>query len=305
MQKQKAGMAAALGTYVIWGLLPLYWNLLAAATADEILAQRACWSFLFMLLVLVVTRRWQAFKRDCRELWRDKKRGLLLIAAAVLITLNWLTYIWAVNNNHVIDTSIGYYINPLMSVLFGVIFFRERLTASKKVSFALAAIGILLMTYELGKLPWIAVALALTFAVYGAVKKKLHLAPFSSITLETLLMLPAAIPYTIFLMQTPQSHFGPAFPLLTLLLAGTGVITAVPLLLFSYAANTLPLNVLGFFQYLSPTVALLLGIFFFHEPFGLQQLFAFGFIWAALLIFTLSESLHHRAAKPPETAPSE
>lgn len=305
MEKQKAGMLAALGTYIIWGLLPLYWNLLAAAGADEILAQRVCWSFLFMLLVLAVTKRWQAFLKDCRDLWRNKKRGLLLIAAAVLITLNWLTYIWAVNNNHVIDTSIGYYINPLMSVLFGVIFFGERLTTAKKVSIGLAAIGILLMTYELGKLPWIAVALALTFAVYGAVKKKLQLAPFSSITLETLMMLPVAIPYTIYLLQTPQNHFGPAFPLLTLLLAGTGVITAIPLLLFSYAANTLPLNVLGFFQYLSPTVALLLGIFVFREPFGFQQLVAFGFIWAALLIFTLGESLHRRTQDALETAASE
>lgn len=285
---------AALSTYLIWGVLPLYWNLLARAEANEILAHRIIWSFVFMVVVLMVTKRWQSFKEDCRALWQDKKRGAILLLAAFTISLNWLTYIWAVNHGHVIDTSIGYYINPLMSVLFGIVFFRERISGLKKISLLLAAIGIVLMTYQLGKLPWVAVALAVTFSVYGALKKQLHLNPFSSITLETLLMVPFAVPYIGILMMSPANHFSLATPDLALYLMGTGVVTAVPLVLFSYGANLLPLNVLGFFQYISPTIGLLLGIFFFHETFGMAQISALGFVWAAIVLFTVAESLRGR-----------
>lgn len=285
---------AALSTYLIWGVLPLYWNLLARAEANEILAHRIIWSFVFMVVVLMVTKRWQSFKEDCRALWQDKKRGAILLLAAFTISLNWLTYIWAVNHGHVIDTSIGYYINPLMSVLFGIVFFRERISGLKKISLLLAAIGIVLMTYQLGKLPWVAVVLAVSFSVYGALKKQLHLNPFSSITLETLLMVPFAVPYIGMLMMSPANHFSLATPDLALYLMGTGVVTAVPLVLFSYGANLLPLNVLGFFQYISPTIGLLLGIFFFHETFGMAQISALGFVWVAIVLFTVAESLRRR-----------
>ena len=285
---------AALSTYLIWGVLPLYWNLLARAEANEILAHRIIWSFFFMVVVLMVTKRWQSFKEDCRALWQNKKRGAILLLAAFTISLNWLTYIWAVNHGHVIDTSIGYYINPLMSVLFGIVFFRERISGLKKISLLLAAIGIVLMTYELGKLPWVAVVLAVSFSVYGALKKQLHLNPFSSITIETLLMVPFAVPYIGMLMMSPANHFSLATPDLALYLMGTGVVTAVPLVLFSYGANLLPLNVLGFFQYISPTIGLLLGIFFFHETFGMAQISALGFVWAAIVLFTVAESLRGR-----------
>lgn len=286
---------AALSTYLIWGVLPLYWNLLARAEANEILAHRIIWSFVFMVVVLMVTKRWQSFKEDCRALWQDKKRGAILLLAAFTISLNWLTYIWAVNHGHVIDTSIGYYINPLMSVLFGIVFFRERISGLKKISLLLAAIGIVLMTYQLGKLPWVAVVLAVSFSVYGALKKQLHLNPFSSITLETLLMVPFAVPYIgMLIMMSLANHFSLATPDLALYLMGTGVVTAVPLVLFSYGANLLPLNVLGFFQYISPTIGLLLGIFFFHETFGMAQISALGFVWVAIVLFTVAESLRRR-----------
>ena len=291
---RRTGMMAALSTYLIWGVLPLYWNLLARAEANEILAHRIIWSFFFMVVVLMVTKRWQSFKEDCRTLWQNKKRGAILLLAAFTISLNWLTYIWAVNHGHVIDTSIGYYINPLMSVLFGIVFFRERISGLKKISLLLAAIGIVLMTYQLGKLPWVAVVLAVSFSVYGALKKQLHLNPFSSITLETLLMVPFAVPYIGMLMMSPANHFSLATPDLALYLMGTGVVTAVPLVLFSYGANLLPLNVLGFFQYISPTIGLLLGIFFFHETFGMAQISALGFVWAAIVLFTVAESLRGR-----------
>lgn len=288
-QNKHFGYLAAFGCYALWGILPLYWHMLAEAEANEILAHRVLWSVVFMLIVLVVTRRLDLLKKDCRELWQNKKRGTLLVAAAVIISVNWLTYIWAVNHNHVIETSIGYYINPLVNVLFGVAIFGENLSAPKKLSIVLAATGIFLMTWQIGKLPWVSVALALTFGSYGALKKMLKLNPFTSITLETLLLFPFAFYYVANLTATGAAHFGPATPLLSLLLAGCGIATAVPLILFSYGANLLPLNVLGFFQYISPSMTLLLGIFFFNEPFGTTQLFTFGFIWLALIVFTISE----------------
>ena len=275
-QNRNLGFMAAVGCYVLWGILPLYWHLMAEAEANEILCHRILWSVVFMLIVLVVTRRWKVLKKDCRELWHNKKRGAMLVAAAVIIS-------------HVIDTSIGYYINPLVNVLFGVAIFGETLSAPKKLSIALAAVGIFLMTWQIGKLPWVSVALALTFGSYGALKKKLKLDPFTSITLETLLLFPFAFYYVANLTATGAAHFGPGTPALSLLLAGCGIATAVPLILFSYGANLLPLNVLGFFQYISPSMTLLLGIFFFNEPFGTTQLFTFGFIWLALLVFTVSE----------------
>ncbi|HBX75017.1 MAG TPA: EamA family transporter RarD [Acidaminococcaceae bacterium] len=288
-QNKHFGYLAAFGCYALWGILPLYWHMLAEAEANEILAHRVLWSVVFMLIVLVVTRRLDLLKKDCRELWQNKKRGTLLVAAAVIISVNWLTYIWAVNHNHVIETSIGYYINPLVNVLFGVAIFGETLSAPKKLSIVLAATGIFLMTWQIGKLPWVSVALALTFGSYGALKKMLKLNPFTSITLETLLLFPFAFYYVANLTATGTAHFGPATPLLSLLLAGCGIATAVPLILFSYGANLLPLNVLGFFQYISPSMTLLLGIFFFNEPFGTTQLFTFAFIWLALIVFTISE----------------
>ena len=289
MEQKKRGITAAISTYLIWGFLPLYWNLLSAASAAEILAHRISWSFVFMLLILAASKRWQAFLQDCSALRQDRRRALLLFGASVMITLNWLTYIWAVNNGHVIDTSLGYYINPLMNVALGVVLFKERLTPSTRLSVFLAFLGVMLMTVQLGKLPWVSLVLAVTFALYGAMKKKLALHPFSSITLETLFVLPVFLPYAVWLSGEPTSQFGWAMPQTTLLLIGAGAATATPLILFSYGANLLPLNVLGFFQYISPTIALLLGIFFFHEPFGAAQLSACACIWAALLIFTLSE----------------
>ena len=164
-------MIAALSTYIIWGFLPLYWNLLTAASAAEILAHRISWSFVFMLLVLAVSKRWQNFCQDCSALRQNRRRALLVFGASILITINWLTYIWAVNNGHVIDTSLGYYSTPLMNVALGVVLFKERLTPSARVSVLLAFCGVVLMTVQIGKLPWVALVLALTFGLYGALKK--------------------------------------------------------------------------------------------------------------------------------------
>lgn len=283
-------MLTAAGSYLLWGILPVYWNLLAAAGANEILANRIIWSFVFMLLVLGLTGRWKSFKADVAELLRSRRRCSLMLAASVIISMNWLTYIWAVNNQHVLDASVGYYINPLMSVLLGIIWFNERLTIAKWVSIALATAGIVFMTWQMGNLPWVAVVLATTFAAYGGVKKELGLNPFSSITLETLLLLPVSLGYVAYLVQIGENHLQLDRPDLMLLLMGTGIVTATPLVLFSYGANLLPLNVLGFFQYISPTLTLLLGVFFFQEELTMVKAVALTCIWLGVIVFTVAES---------------
>ena len=283
----RRGLLSTCLCYVIWGLLPLYWHLLTHVNANEILAHRIAWSFVLMSAILIFSNQ-KHLRDDCRRLWAEKKKLFFLIAAALLITANWLTYIWAVTHNHVLDTSIGYYLNPLMSVFLGITCFSEKLNTPKKASLILAATGIILMTWQYSRFPWISVFLASSFAVYGAVKKSLHLHPVSGITLETLILLAPAVIYIYNLGQGTGGHFSTADVPTALLLIGCGAVTAVPLLLFAYGANNLPLNVLGFIQYISPTISFLLSVFFFKEELGFGKLIALSFIWVSLIIFTIS-----------------
>ncbi len=289
-RQYKLGFISVALTYVLWGLFPLYWALLSHVEAYSILAQRIVWSFVFMLVV-VICKNPKYFIADCKLLWSDKKGVILMLGASILITMNWLIYIWAVNNGHVMDASVGYYLNPLVSVLLGVIFFDEYLITAKKISVGLATIGIIILTVELGTFPWISIGLALTFGCYGAVKKKLRINPFCSITLETLLALPLALVYLNVLNPSSWQYFTDSDPSTMIYFIGSGVVTAVPLLFFSYGANILPLNVIGFLQYTSPTIVLFLAIFFFHETFSMPQFIAFACIWTALVIFTVSERI--------------
>ena len=243
-----------------------------------------------MIIIVGVTQR-KRFIADCKMLWADKKKGALLVGASLLISCNWLIYIWAVSNNHVMDTSIGYYINPLLSVLLGVVVFKEYLIPAKWFAIAIAALGILMLTILHGVFPWISIGLALTFAIYGALKKKLNINPFSSITLETFFVTPLALIYLFFIDDFTLAYFNHGMTSTAWLLVFAGVTTSVPLVLFSFGANLLPLNVLGFLQYIAPTIAFVLSIFYFHEVFGLAQMLAFTCIWIALAIFSMSEKL--------------
>ena len=288
----RRGLATCFATYVIWGLLPIYWKMLGAVSSWEILAHRVVWSLVFMGAAVALTGRARRFVSDCRLLLRDRRKGALMLAAAVLIAANWLTFIWAVTNGHVIDAGIGYYINPLVNVALGIVFFREAVTVPRAVSVALAAAGIALLTWHVGALPWIAIALALTFGFYGAVKKKLLMDPFTTITLEAMMLTPAAAAFLFWL--GGQGAFGESARM-TLLLVATGAVTSVPLVLFSLSANALPLNVLGFIQYIAPTLTVLLGIFLYGEPFEAAQLAALAFIWAGIAVFTAAEVRARRA----------
>lgn len=293
----KGGFFAALGAYVIWGVLPIYWKMLQTAGAYEILAHRVLWSFVFMVVLLAVLGRLREATDVLRALWHDKKRFLAVAGGGFLVTSNWGTYIWAVNSGYIVETSLGYYINPLVSVALGVFIFKETLSRTKKIAFAIAACGILNMTYQFGEMPYIALYLACSFAAYGALKKYARLDPYVGIALETLFVTPLALLYIIHLADIGQSHFTFDDPMRTLLLIGAGAVTAIPLVLFARGINTLPLNVVGFLQYSSPTLALIIGVFLYGEPFTPTHAVSFSFIWLALFIFSGSEWRAYRQSK--------
>lgn len=288
----KKGLSTTLLCCLIWGLLPLYWALLNQVSSFSILAHRIIWSGIWMFFLIVITGR-QQLRIDIHYLRTNLTQLGLLILAAVLISINWFTYIWAVTNQHVLDTSLGYYINPLVNVLLGIIIYKETLLWPQKLSIVIALLGITLMTYELGTLPIVSIVLALSFGLYGAVKKRLTIHPFSSIAFEAWLVTPIALWYVLTVDTTSWAFIENITPT-GLLLVGAGLTTSVPLILFSYGARLLPLNVLGFLQYLSPTMGFFLAIFYFGESFGVAQLIAFGCIWVALILFSLSNQITTR-----------
>lgn len=294
LQNRKKGLWAAIACYIIWGVLPLYWKLLSGAGAYEILAHRIIWSFVFMTVLLLFLGMGPLFRNTVKNLCTHRIKGALMIAASFLITANWCIFIWAVTHDHIVDSSFGYYINPLVNVFLGVLLFHEKLSKLKWLSIIIALIGIIGMSVELGRLPLVSVSLAFTFALYGAAKKKLHINPFVSITLETLLVLPLALWYAGSLYLSGEGHFLMGNAAMNWLFVGAGIVTATPLVLFSTGANNLPLNVLGFCQYLSPSLSLLLGIFLYHEPFTTVQLAGFSTIWISLVLFTISDFREQR-----------
>lgn len=288
-QSNKKGLITALSCYIIWGLLPLYWALLNHISPYNILAERIIWSGICMAIV-VFGMHIKQFKKDFQLLKEQRSQLVLLLVASVIISINWFTYIWAITNNQVMNTSLGYYINPLFNVVLGVILFKEFLSLPKKLSVLIATIGIALLTYQLGSLPLVSMILTVSFGFYGAVKKKLLISPFTSIAFEAWLLMPLALLYTTMVDNTVWSYFGTDW-YTTLLLIASGLTTSVPLVLFSYGAQLLPLNLLGFLQYVSPTITLLLAIFYFGESFDTPQMIAFGCIWIALAIYTMSNQL--------------
>ena len=288
----KKGLSSTLLCCLIWGLLPLYWALLNQVSSFSVLAHRIIWSGVWMFFLVIITGR-QQLRIDIHYLRTNLTQLGLLLLAAMLISINWFTYIWAVTNQHVLDTSLGYYINPLLNVLLGIVIYKETLLWSQKLSIAIAVLGVSIMTYELGSLPIISIVLAVTFSLYGAIKKRLTIHPFSSIAMEAWLVTPIALWYVLTVDTTSWSFIENMTPT-GLLLVCSGLSTSVPLILFSYGARLLPLNVLGFLQYLSPTMGFFLAIFYFGESFDTPQMIAFGCIWIALVLFSLSRQITTR-----------
>ena len=285
-QTSHKGLITALGCYLIWGLLPIYWGLLHHISAYSVLAHRIMWSALFMSFV-AIGLNYQQFKKDCIHLKKNTSQLWLLFMASLLVSSNWGLYIWAISNNRVMDTSFGYYINPLLNVVLGVFIFKEKLTFIQWCSVGLATIGIIFISLQMGSTPDLALAIALTFGLYGLVKKKLLIHPFTSIAFEAWLVVPLALAYTTYIDASSWTAFQNDFYTATLFVV-SGLTTSVPLVLFSYGARLLPLNLLGFLQYISPTIGLILAIFYFGEPFDMNQLITFSFIWVALAMYTIS-----------------
>ncbi len=242
-----------------------------------------------MFFLVIATGREQ-LRIDIQHLHTHLTQLGLLLLAAVLISVNWFTYIWAVTNQHVLDTSLGYYINPLLNVLLGILIYKETLLWPQKLSIAIAVLGVSIMTFQMGTLPIVSIILAVSFSLYGAVKKRLTIHPFSSIAFEAWLVTPVALWYLAAVDTTSWAFIDNLTPT-GLLLIGAGLTTSIPLILFSYGARLLPLNILGFLQYLSPTMGFFLAIFYFGESFGTAQLIAFGCIWVALVLFSLSNRI--------------
>ncbi|PUA35841.1 EamA family transporter RarD [Paenibacillus elgii] len=286
-----AGIGYGLLAYLAWGLLPLFWKTFISVSSGEILGHRVVWSFVFVALLLLIGGRWKALK----SAFSERKNVLPMVGCSLLISLNWLIYIWAVNHDRVVETSLGYYINPLISVLLGVCFLGERLRAVQWTAMALATAGVTVLTFSYGSVPWVSLALAMSFGVYGLVKKKMQLEPMVSLAGETIVVLPVAAVYLLVVGMTGQSTTSSLSTGYQLLLATSGVATALPLLWFAKAAQRLSLTTVGFLQYLAPTISLILGVTLYNEPFTTVHLISFCLIWSALLLFTLS-SLKGRLA---------
>ena len=275
-----AGILYALGTYILWGLFPIYWKQLSYVSAVQLIGHRILWSFVMLLLVILSTRQWGRFraKLDARTL---KAHGL----AALLLSLNWLTYVWAVNNGYIVESSLGYFINPLLSVLLGMIFFKEKLRPIQWIPLGLATIGVLYLTFAYGRLPWIALTLAFSFAFYGLLKKKSTLGSLYGLTLETGIMLLPALAYLIYVASTGEGAFLQIDRRTDLFLIGAGIVTSVPLILFAKAAQRIPLTMIGLMQYIAPTGQFLIGVLLYKEEFTRTQAIGFGIIWFALIFF--------------------
>jgi len=295
LSQRQIGVAYALTAYGIWGVLPLYLKALRAVPALELVAHRIVWAALLLLLLVAVTGQW-GWLRQVRE---RPRLAWLFVASAAGLSINWLTYIWAVNVDRVVDASLGYFINPLFSVVLGVLVLKERLRVGQWAAVALASAGVLWLTVQAGQPPWIGLTLATSFGLYGLFRKTASIDALGGLTLETWLLLPLAGGYLLYLSLTQQSSWATGGPIQDALLVAAGPITAVPLLAFAAGARRIPLSLVGILQYLGPSLQLGLGVLVFHEPLPVEKLFGFALIWAALVVYTV-EGLSFRA--PPASA---
>ena len=276
----RKGILYGIGAYALWGFFPIYWKLLQNVSALELIGHRIIWSFLLLLVVILVTKQWKEFRAtvNLRTFW-------IYLIASLLIGGNWLMYVWAVNTGHIVETSLGYFINPLLSVLLGVIVMREKLRWSQWLPIVIAFVGVSYLTLKFGHLPWIALVLAFSFGFYGLVKKLAPLSSLHGLTLETGILFLPALAYLGFVEVNGTAAFIHTGIASGLLMIGAGLVTTVPLLMFASAAKQIPLSMVGVLQYLAPTIQFLLGIFIYKEEFDHVRLIGFSLVWLALLIF--------------------
>lgn len=295
----RAGLLYGLGAYIIWGFFPIYWKFLDHVDSLEILAHRMTWSLVFVVGVLALRKRaaW------IRALLKRPKEIVLYGSASAILAVNWGLYIWAVNAGFIVETSLGYFINPLINVVFGALFLGERPRIVQWLAIGLAATGVGYLTLVYGQPPWIALVLAVSFATYGLLKKKGSLGAVEGLTVETALLFLPALGFLVFVETTGGGAFGHSDTTTHLLLAGSGVATALPLLFFAAGVRRLTLTVIGVLQYLAPTLQFLIGVFIYDEPFSAERLVGFVFIWAGLIVFTGEGLIRRRRMSQKASAP--
>ena len=280
--RSKQGVLLAIAAYTMWGIAPIYFKSITEVSALEILSHRVIWSFVFLAFLLHFSRRW----KTVRQVLKNKKNMLFLTITSVLVGTNWLIFIWAVNANHMIDASLGYYINPLFNVILGMLFLGERLRKLQWFAVLLAFIGVAIQIIAFGRIPVVALALATSFGCYGLLRKKINLDAQTGLFIETMIILPAALIYLFFIADSATSHLLDNDIKLTLLLISAGIVTTLPLLCFNGAATRIMLSTLGFFQYIGPSLMFLLAVFIYNEPFTADKAITFAFIWGALIVFS-------------------
>jgi chloramphenicol-sensitive protein RarD len=290
------GILYAFGAYFIWGLVPIYWKLLKHIPATQLIGHRIVWSFVLLAVILLVMRKWPELRRAVSS----GRVILIYFAAAVLCGFNWFIYVWAVTAGYIVECSLGYFINPLLSVLLGVIFLRERLRLFQWIAIALAAAGVIYLTLIYGRLPWIALGLAFTFGFYGLVKKTAPLNSLNGLTLETGILFVPGLLFLFYQDSIGQGAFSHSGVGSDLLMIGAGLITTIPLLMFASAAQRIPLTLIGIMHYITPTLQLLLGVLIYKEAFSVAQALGFGVVWIGLIIFCIEGFISSRVvpAKP-------
>lgn len=289
----KSGIIYGLSAYLLWGFLPIYWKFLENVDAGAVLAHRIIWSFVFMISFILITKRWSLFIQQCKNIVTNKKVLITITIASILISFNWLIFIWAVQNGYVVQSSLGYYINPLISVLFAIVFLQEKLSQLQILSLVLAGIGVVYLTIDYGVFPWISFILAITFASYGLLKKIANVDATFGLAIETLVVTPIALVYLWFTFGANMGFQDTSYTEI-LLLVFSGAATAIPLLLFGMAVITIPLSMIGFLQYIAPTIMLLIGVLLYKEAFTSAHAITFGFIWLSLVLYMYSSLRNQR-----------
>jgi len=280
--ESKLGMIYAICAFTFWGLIPIYYKQISQVTPFEVLAHRVIWSVVVLIVLLMITKQTNIVK----DIFKSLKQLKYLILSSLLVSVNWLIFIWAVSNNQIVETSLGYFINPLVNVVLGYMFFAERMNRNQYIAIGIAIIAVLYQIVSLGSLPVVSLALAFSFGFYGLVRKKIEIPSIPGLFVETIVILPFALAYLYYLFSTNSSYFFDNDIYVSFLLSLGGIVTVIPLLLFNGAATRMKLTTLGFFQYIGPTLAFLVAIFIYNEPMNMDKLITFVLIWIALVIFS-------------------
>ncbi|KAF0697576.1 Aste57867_11739 [Aphanomyces stellatus] len=301
MQQFHLGVLNAVGAYVIWGVFPIYWKQLQDIPAIQLCMHRMVWSLAMLVVYIFASQQWTEFRRVAFT-WRNAATYTL---SGLLICANWLIFVWAVNAGYVVEASLGYFINPLLTVIIGVVFFKETLRRGQMLAIAIAVVGVLILSISYGKFPWISLSLALTFAGYGFVKKRAPLSSMQGLTMETAILFLPALVYLVVVEVRGTGAFLHVDAVSNVLIVGGGLVTVIPLLLFSSAAKQIPLTTLGLLQYTNPILQFLCGVVIYHEPFSTTKLIGFVFVWVALMVFVAEGFYDMRQTKAEEGVDSE